>query len=142
MCLAVYLASSQPLATSEWNENAPAFYLREADGDPVCRQLSLSHVYYAGSHEGCGCGFLKEWHSDEELPPYQENYIALTRTIWEALARGAKMELFSCWEGDQGKEPESVGSVTPDELEEPSFQLRELQLLRVVSERGQPEGYA
>lgn len=139
MCLALYLASSQPLATSEWNENAPAFYLNAADGDLVCGQLSLPHVYYAGSHEGCGCGFLKEWKPDEELPPYQENYIALARTLREALARGAKLELFSCWEGDQDHEPQSVGSITPDELEELSFQLRELQLLRVISERDRSE---
>lgn len=142
MCLAVYLASSQPLATSEWNEKAPAFYLKAADGDSVRGKFSLPHVYYAGSHEGCGCGFFKEWKPDEELSRGQENYIALARTLREALARGARMELFSCWEGDQDKKPESVGSVTPDELEEPPFELKELQLLRVVSERDQPAGKA
>ena len=101
MCLAVYVASSVELDIIQWSERAPGFHLEQAPKrDKVVRQFALPHVYYVGSHEGCGCGFIKEGEEGLELEIRQANYIALAGLIREAMARGASIELFACWEGD------------------------------------------
>jgi hypothetical protein len=135
MCLAVYLASSNVLPPIAWDQDAPAFYLEPVpEGGEVHQQFSLPYVYYAGSHEGCGCGFSRSGETGEEIERHQANYAALARVLRATLSGGAKAELFTCWEGDQGTQPEISESVTPDELESSSFQLKELQFLRVVED--------
>lgn len=133
MCLAVYLASSTEVRPIAWNTAAPAFYLEPVlAGQPVRQQFSLPFVYYVGSHQGCGCGFSKDGEVGAERDLCQANYTALGRTIREATADGSKAELFTCWEGDQSDQPESIQSVTPSEIEAPAFQLQELQKLLVA----------
>lgn len=119
-------------ATAQWSERAPGFYLEQArKRDKVVRQFALPHVYYVGSHEGCGCGFIKEGEEGPEFEIHQANYLALTGLIREAMARGASIELFACWEGDQAGRPESVESLPPSRLEDPGFQFKEKQFIRV-----------
>ena len=58
MCVAVYIASPSSLPLVAWREEAPAFYVQEAESnDPVRAHFAWPNVYYAGSHEGCACGF-------------------------------------------------------------------------------------
>ena len=133
MCLAVYIASSIELSTSAWEKGAPGFYVEKVPpGDKVRRQFSLPHVYYAGSHEGCGCGFLKEGHFEDELKVRQANYGPLAQCIRIAQARGARIELFSCWEGQQAVKPALSESRTVDDVETPAFQLQEGHFVNVI----------
>lgn len=133
MCLAVYVASSIELPSIKWEKTAPAFYLKPARSrDTVRRQFSLPNVYYAGSHEGCGCGFLKDGVPDEESEIYRANYRALADCIRTAKHRGAAIELFSCWEGQQSARPEFVESVNVDNVEGPSFCFKEGHFVRVA----------
>lgn len=132
MCLAVYIASSIGLPTTKWNESVPAFYLETVPlGENVRKQFSLPNVYYVGSHEGCGCGFFKEGEADEELEIHQSNYASLARCIRSAQEKGAELELFACWEGDQGSKPEFVESTTATELENPAYQFKEKLFIHV-----------
>jgi hypothetical protein len=56
MCLAVYIAASSELPDIPWNRESPAFHLSQVSAENVVRkQFSLPYVFYAGSHEGCGC---------------------------------------------------------------------------------------
>lgn len=134
MCLAVYLASDTPIAAVAWNEDAPAFYIEPvAENEVVRKRFSLPFVYYAGSHEGCGCGFSKDGEIGPDLERCQKNYIALGQTLREALSHGAKVELFTCWEGEQSCAAKFVATTTPSQLEAPSFELRQLELFHVHS---------
>jgi hypothetical protein len=135
MCLAVYLGSDLPVEEIAWNEAKPSFHLKRIkDSDPVRRQFSGEHVYYAGSHEGCGCGFSKDGEPTDELEKCQKNYNALSSALSSALQRGARLQVFTCWEGEQGIEPESTRTATPREMVEASYELRQLELLNVVSD--------
>lgn len=132
MCLAVYIGSSLPLPESTWDKDDPRFYLEAvAASEPARRQFSGKHVYYAGSHEGCGCGFSKDGEPPDELARCQENYDAMAAVLEEALARGAELEIFTCWEGEQADEPASHQSITPARLREPEFELQQLERLSV-----------
>lgn len=72
MCIAIYIAAeaSLPLVTRQhyshdvtlsptWPREAQRFYTAEpqAEQEAVRSCFSLPHVLYAGSYEGCGCGF-------------------------------------------------------------------------------------
>lgn len=135
MCLAVYLASRIPLPTSKWNRERPEFYLEavsEIKDRLVVTQFTLSNVYFAGSRQGCGCGFLKDGETDEELKVHQENYRSLGRVLDEILKQGARAELFACWEGDQAEPAEFTDELTIAQLLAPEFEFKELQFVRVV----------
>lgn len=97
--------------------------------------FSLQHIYYAGSHEGCGCGFLKEGEKDADLDLHQENYRALARLLDAIIADGGKAEIFSCWEGDQSKPPVPSDELTVTAIVNSEFQFKERQFIRALPQR-------
>jgi hypothetical protein len=132
MCLAVYVASDAALAESKWQKHAPAFYLeRVAESESVRKQFRYAHVYYAGSHEGCGCGFSKDGRDSQELEQCHQNYMSLAGFLSQAATGGTKLQLFACWEGEQTARPETTGVVSVRQLVEPEFELQQLSLLEV-----------
>jgi hypothetical protein len=135
MCLAVYLGSDRPAPEVAWDKERPAFHLHEtAASDPVRGQFKGRYVYYAGSHQGCGCGFSKDGEPSEELSRCQANYDALAHFLGSTMLQGARLQLFTCWEGEQADEPESVRTVTLAQLADPSFELQQLELLNVAGD--------
>ena len=135
MCLAVYLGSDHPVQEIAWDKERPAFYLQEAAAsEPARRQFAGEYVYYAGSHQGCGCGFSKDGEPPEELARCQANYDALAKVLGSAMQQGARLQLFTCWEGDQADPPESVRSVSVAELAQPPCELQQLELLNVTGD--------
>ncbi|MDR2189498.1 MAG: hypothetical protein LBE62_15855 [Azonexus sp.] len=130
MCLAVYVASDVPLPES--SKHAPAFYLESVPlSEKVRRQFRLAHVYYAGSHEGCGCGFSKDGRDSQELEQCQQNYRSLAEVLSPVVREGAQVQLFTCWEGDQSTNPETTDIITVEQLVEPKFELQQLSLLTI-----------
>ena len=79
MCLMVYIASDKPLPLIDWNENKRAFNVTDLSKyeKNVETQFKYTNVYNAGSHLGCGCGFLKEFKEEDELALANENYLQL-----------------------------------------------------------------
>ena len=136
MCLAVYIASDIILPTSSWDKAAPGFYVeKEPDNHSVAKQFTLGRIYYAGSDQGCGCGFFKEGVVGDELEQSQANYDSLVLYLKEAQDSGASIEIYACWEGQQTAKPEFRESRTVVELGHPSFEFKEQQFIRI-------EGYA
>ena len=127
MCLAVYIASNKQLPLIPWVEKNPSFCVIELtkNENGVKKQFSLEHVYYVGSHEGCGCGFFKEGEAGEELVKIEENYNRLSTYILNAKENNSKIELFSCWEGDQASKVEKKEKITENTLKEKLFEFKE-----------------
>jgi len=134
MCLAVYIASNKPLSLVPWVEEKPAFYVEEVVKDEVgvTKQFQYRYVYYAGSHEGCGCGFIKDGEVGEELTQVEENYKRLSAYLKDAKESGAELQIFSCWEGDQTQEPEHREEINETTLNEKQFEFKEKALYQVV----------
>jgi hypothetical protein len=133
MCLSVHIASDSPLPVSTWNPDARAFYLEVVPEDALVRvQFSLPFVYFSGSHLGCGCGFQK-YDNDFERDEIQANYTALAGVVRDVLSQSSSVEVFTCWEGDHGHEPEVFESVSVTDLLLPEFVLQERQFLRVTA---------
>ena len=141
MCLMVYIASDHPLPLIPWDEAAPAFHiaeLREAD-QLVRQQFTKLFVYYAGSHEGCGCGFdYGQWpvmddddRTDEQAA--RETIHRLARYLANVVQLGV-IEIFACWDGDQTAEPIERSVVTPAYFGGEAFAFNEKQFLTIERE--------
>ena len=71
MCIMVYLAADEPLQLLEWNEMQPGLHasLPAPNEDRVRVQFTKGTLVYAGSYEGCGCGFQNGEYGPEHYEP-------------------------------------------------------------------------
>jgi hypothetical protein len=122
MCLLVFIASEYELPTLSWDQEQPRFHVTELTerDEPVRSKFSKPHVYYAGSHEGCGCGFqYGEYDGFEEeanLLDMQNSRRRLAEYLVVALQHQSAVELFACWDGDQAAEPDHRSRIRPADL--------------------------
>lgn len=137
MCLFVYIASDQPLPEIPWDTNAPGFHVKnsEAETEPIRGRLPFPHQAYAGSHEGCGCGFqfgeYPDFEKPEDVQLAQKSRAALAAYLQSRLTQGAQIALYACWDGDQEKPEQQRSVISPAELltTKTFFQERELLLI-------------
>lgn len=141
MCMMVYLAGDLPLREVAWNEDAPAFNASPlAPNDQrVLRQFSKPHVIYAGSHEGCGCGFQlgeypAEYVDPVEMSRQRQSLRQFAAYLREETARVGALEVFACWDGDQEAVPEHQRVLTPSSIESDSFFFLEKELSIIAPE--------
>jgi hypothetical protein len=126
MCLAVYIASDVELPLVPWNDAKPSFYVKELIYNKgVRKQFSFPNVRYVGSNAGCGCGFLKDGVVGEELVEALENYAGLAAYVLKLRDRGADIQVFSCWEGDQEKKQDSRNIIRVTDLLADDFEFKE-----------------
>ena len=134
MCWALYLASDKELPQIPWDENARGFNtqsLRDDDKD-VSRQFSHPYIIYLGSHEGCGCGFKDDAEDDEVETALRNNTLQqLAQYLNQALSKGAKLEIFLCWEGDQETAVVERKELTPANFWGAKFPLSEREFATV-----------
>ncbi len=128
MCLMVYIAAHGALRKVDWVEAAPAFYVAELSPDErsVSYQFRTGNVVYAGSYEGCGCGFqYGEYPADSyepgELRDRRDSLDAFAKYLRAELSRVGTIGVFACWDGDQGLEPVHHRTLTPAALERDDF---------------------
>jgi len=134
--MVVYVASDYDLPTSVWDQARPRFYVQEVTdrNAPVRRHFSQPCVYYAGSHEGCGCGFQYGEYEDEDPSANQDSRRRLAEFLSLALQHQPAVEVFACWSGDEAAPAEHRGRVRPMDLIRDRTFFRERELL-VVSEQ-------
>jgi len=139
MCLMVYIASDVPLPLIPWDERH-RFNVSELEAryDSVRKQFTKPHVFMVGSHTGCGCGFestVPVFASAEELqraiqagsfdprqepsadPASKQSRAELAEYLRKALTLQTSIELYACWEGEEGLTPASRAIIEPDDIE-------------------------
>ncbi|MCL4264438.1 MAG: hypothetical protein KJ069_14535 [Anaerolineae bacterium] len=132
----IYISADQPLDLISWNPKKPAFHVTEINKSEVSvrQQFHQTYVYYAGSHEGCGCGFQYG-----EYPEFEDEDRQLKRASLDAFAayltrqlkRVKLIELFACWDGDQSATPEHYHRLSPEALEAEGFFFQEKEFLQI-----------
>lgn len=134
--MVVYIASRSPIPLIPWRQDAPAFNVIELSDQErkVCRHFTLPHIYQAGSHTSCGCGF----NEGREHPECGDDATAESS---EALESSSKLvhyireyrveQIYSCWSGDEGESKESERRIRPDDLIELDFYFREKELINI-----------
>jgi hypothetical protein len=137
MCMMVYIASDYPLPLLAWDKARPRFNvekLTERD-EAVRRHFSKPYAYYVGAHEGCGCGFQCGLYPDADparVADANESRRRLSEYLSVALQHQASVELFACWDGDQGEASEHYGRIRPQDLPQGTTFFLERELLLVV----------
>jgi len=123
MCTAVYIAADSPLPLIEWQENVTPFCVTtiSEDEQSVKKHFTKKHIVYAGSFEGCGCGF---YFDRDPIDPYdtyekardaksRESVRQLSLYLHRAMKNGI-VQMFVCREGAQSNEPSHIYTVTPE----------------------------
>lgn len=137
MCLAVYLSSPAKLPLVAWHEESPAFYVQDVEAsDPVRSHFRWPNVYYAGSHEGCGCGFayglfpenLRDEQTAQDDVRGKASLSALRQYVADA-TRANPLQLYACWEGEQGLPEKERVAASLDDLGGDSFEFTQLRML-------------
>ncbi len=139
-CRTIYIAAEAPLRLIEWDAEMPGFYLAdlETENDELVRvQFEKPHVYFAGSHTHCGCGFnygrIRKFERDpEELARKRHSLAAMSEYLAHEIGRVGEIELFACWDGHQAADPELRRDLTPSSLsgERFFFYDKELSVVR------------
>ena len=131
MCLVLYLASDRPRPTIPWDAERPAFHvLADEPAAVVAAQFTKPHVYYLGSDQGCGCGFMQHFDTQYEDAGAEEkavNQRGLHAYVSACLRDEPAVELFSCWSGDESAEAESDRTVRVADLLSRAFHFAERQ---------------
>ena len=132
--MVAYIASRLPLPLIPWRQDAPAFNvteLTEPERQVLCH-LAPPHIYQAGSHTSCGCGF----NEGREYPGAYDDPAAERADAIESSSRLARYvrehqveQIYSCWSGDEGEPKEFERHIKPDDLTAPGFFFRERELL-------------
>lgn len=133
----VYVASDYPLPLIPWDPSRPGFHVTKLPdrAAPVRRQFSKPHIYYVGSHEGCGCGFqygeYEGFEDEADLPVKRDSRRRLAELLAVALQHQPQVELFACWDGDEGLLAEHTDRIRSGDLTEARTFFREKELLVV-----------
>jgi len=148
MCLALYRASGHQMqiiqqreypkdamSSPTWPREAQRFHTAELRPGQEAVRAHFSHpqVLYAGSYEGCGCGFDfgREYPEAEDEP---EQLIAAAQSV-EELVRYVRelrvLQIYTCWFGDEAQPTLHERTVTPATLASQEFFFREQELLSI-----------
>ena len=111
MCWVLYLAADRQLPLCPFEPASPRFNVVDVAGREaeVRRQFSKPFVYALGAHTGCCCGFDRGQANPEhpeELAATEASLRALCEFLDVALETAGPLELFACWDGDQGAAPD------------------------------------
>jgi len=153
MCLALYIGSTRTLPvipcpdyprsvflSTAWPEMAQRFSTSElAEEQQVVRKhFSLPNVIFAGSYEGCSCGFNygRQYPDNQDdkdhLRAARESVVALVEYVRD----NEVMELYACWFGDESLPHVTERAVSIEELSSATFFFRDKELLHVEAELG------
>ena len=137
----LFLASDKKLPFIPWDDNANQnLIVIELDetNKSVMKQFTKKFVYDIGAYEGCGCGFkfgIFEPEDDDD----KEAEAAGRRSVEELfnylrknMNRDDKIELYHCWAGDEGNNPEQIILINLSEFTlGNSFQFLENQFITI-----------
>lgn len=108
----LYIGSDIPLSLMPFRKDAPGFHTETLNEDHhlVLTHFSTKHVLYAGSSEGCGCGFRHALIENEDTwinvmdedgsDEMETNMKDLYEYTGNIISEGGKVELYACWDGD------------------------------------------
>ena len=151
MCLVLYIGSDAncPLLEPEdfsliarddpsWPSKVVAFSVQEIAGDEkaVVKNFDTKIVRYAGSFEGCGCGFNASYVPEWDAPAKEDGHFLAgkesRRLLREYVERHQIRQIYACWSGDEVLDAKSHLDVTPDQITDSTFQIPERVMLRIT----------
>ncbi|MCX6898680.1 MAG: hypothetical protein NT105_08280 [Verrucomicrobia bacterium] len=100
----------------------------------VAQKFQLAHVRYAGSFEGCGCGFGACVIEEDPDPPDEHELAGRVsrERLYDYIIKNQVNALYCCWAGDEGQaikhsevlDPEKILDLHFDFLERTFYTIR------------------
>ncbi len=150
MCLVLYIGSdlSGPILEPQdftlidrddpfWPSKVIPFSVQELAGNEkaVAKHFETKFVRYAGSFEGCGCGFnasyAPEWDDPAEGTAHFLAGKKSRQLLREYIDKNRIRQIYACWSGDEGIITESHLDITPEQITDHNFRFPERSLLRI-----------
>jgi len=150
MCLVLYIGSdvNGPLLEPQdfsvidrddhaWPSKVVPFSVTEITDDKilVAKHFDTKSVRYAGSFEGCGCGFNASYSPEWDDPVEEDDHFLAgqesRRLLREYIEKYQVRQIYACWSGDEGIDTESHMDITPEQITDPNFEIPERALLRI-----------
>jgi hypothetical protein len=107
-----------------------------ADRAAVAAHFATRVVRYAGSFEGCGCGynscFKHPWEPPTDPGTLERAGKESRRLLREYAEKHGVRQIYACWNGDEALAPESRTQIAPPALEDPTFPFTERVMLEIV----------
>jgi hypothetical protein len=145
MCQRLYVASPTPLSRIKKTRLNPYLAVRAAEAGPTRVPFSagLSHVHLAEAHVRCGCGFPSLPAMDDPGARVKDivrksddadlvSMRALAQSIRSAVEKRGTVELCLCWAHEELDEPASRRTARIAERLDPTFRLRNREVLAVA----------
>ncbi|MGA2620996.1 MAG: hypothetical protein ABSF26_25515 [Thermoguttaceae bacterium] len=148
MCFCLYVGSNQPPALARYEERPGHVngYPVEADhpqAAEIRQHFTLPEVASLGAAEGCGCGFLhrtmdQNWLTEESIRENwmpsetdRQNRRELYELVASQVAEFGLVELYGCWNDDEGEATEREEEITLEQVLDVYFWFRHRVLYRV-----------
>ena len=151
MCLVLYigldkessLIPPQDFSTVDsedptWPSKVVPFSVEEIVGDKtsVKKHFTTPIVRYAGSFEGCGCGYnachINEWEEPTE-PDLHELAGRESRRLLHAYAQEHDVrQIYACWSGEESLPPTEQIEVELDKLTDWTFEIPQRSMLKLT----------
>ena len=157
MCLVLYIGSdvSGPLLEPQdftvidsddpsWPSKVVSFSVQELadDAQAVAKHFDTKFVRYAGSFEGCGCGFNAAYAPEWDDPAEEDDHFLAgkesRRLLRDYIERNQIRQVYACWNGDEDLNTESHLDIKPEQITDPNFQIPERTLLRISESESGP----
>jgi hypothetical protein len=133
MCFTLFLSTDKPVPEQMKENSSGGVFLSELTGQEKSagEVFSYSHTYYVHSSDGCGCGFLKDGLTSEEIWVTLFDYYILVEIIKQLFMLKQDVELYACWYAEQSAHPLQSINISLDDLLENSFQFQEKVLYKL-----------
>jgi len=139
MCQRLYIASRKKLKTQKRGKSSPFLSVQDlGDADRVREHFGpdREHLYLAGAHVVCGCGFPAvqadgSGRDDRVEPEDLQSKQALAEHLRDACRGNGTIELYLCWTHEESEPPLGRRTVSLRDLRDPAFRLRHRELLTV-----------
>jgi len=144
MCFTIYVGTSIILPLIEWNKDQPGVHAANLQDYElaVLSRLTLPHVLYIGSDQGCGCGFRhalaegKGWlpvvEDDKDARNViQKNHVDLWQYLAGNIAAGS-VEIYACWNSDVNDCPDCISDIRIEDIANEGFYFKEGWLYNVA----------
>lgn len=133
------MATSAPCRLIPWNAGNPSFHVtaNSADSKRMSIHFTKPHVFYLGSHEGCGCGFRREhynFNDPDDASATDTTQEQLHKYLGECLENQDFIELYGCWSGEESESADHYREVTINDLKSDHFFFLERELTKVVKQ--------
>ncbi|MBT9394244.1 hypothetical protein KLP40_13820 [Hymenobacter sp. NST-14] len=129
MCYCVYLGADADLSIVASDDEEPVFSVQPlaASDVAVVPNFTKKNIYHLGSWQGCSYGFANDIDfEDAELVAKNASSVnALLSFIDSALSQEEKVELYTCWAGNQWQPPKERRSASLDAIQYCGFELEE-----------------